>query len=113
MKNTMSEMKSTLEGINSRLDEAEDWINHLEDKIAENIQSEQQKRKRESRNNEDSLMGLWDNNKHTNICEQGIKNLFEKIMMENFPNLVKEIDKSRKHRESQTRWIQTGPQQDM
>ena len=24
--------------------------------------------------------------------EQGIENLFEKIMMENFPNLMKEID---------------------
>ena len=26
--------------------------------------------------------------------EQGIENLFEKIMKENFPNLVKEIDTS-------------------
>ena len=34
--------------------------------------------------------------------EQGIENLFEKIMTENFPNLVNEIaTKSRKHRESQ------------
>ena len=31
-------------------------------------------------------------------------------MKENFPNLAKEIDmKSRKHRESQTRWMQRGP----
>ena len=40
--------------------------------------------------------------KHNNICiigvpegeesEQGIENLFEKIMTENFPNLVKEKD---------------------
>ena len=37
--------------------------------------------------------------------EQEIENVFEKIMKENFPNLVKEIDKSRKHRESQTRWM--------
>ena len=34
--------------------------------------------------------------------EQDIENLFEKIMKENFPNLVKEINiKSRKHREPQ------------
>ena len=36
--------------------------------------------------------------------EQGIENLFEKVMMENFPNLMKEkVHKSRKHRESQAR----------
>ena len=31
--------------------------------------------------------------------EQGIENLFEKIMMENFPNLMREkVHESRKHR---------------
>ena len=45
--------------------------------------------------------------------EQEIGNLFEKVMKENFPNLVKEINiKTRKHRESQTRWMQRGPLQD-
>ena len=44
---------------------------------------------------------LWDNFKHTNIHiilvpegderEQEIGNLFEKIMTENFPNLMKEM----------------------
>ena len=44
----------------------------------------------------------WENFKHTNIHiigvlegeerEQEIGNLFEKIMKENFPNLVKELD---------------------
>ena len=44
--------------------------------------------------------------------EQEIENLFEKIMKENFPNLVKEIDiKPRKHRESQTSWTQRGSHQ--
>ena len=34
--------------------------------------------------------------------EERIENLFEKIMMENFPNLMREMShKSRKHRESQ------------
>ena len=32
MKNTVSEKNNTLEGINSRLDEAEDEISDLEDK---------------------------------------------------------------------------------
>ena len=40
--------------------------------------------------------------------EQEIENLFEKIMKEDFPHLVKEIDnKSRKHKESQTSWTPT------
>ena len=48
------------------------------------------------------LRNLWDNFKCSNIVitgvpegeeeEQEIKNLFEKIMKENFPNLAKEID---------------------
>ena len=38
MKNTMIDMKNTLEGINSRLDEAEDQTRDLKDKVAENSQ---------------------------------------------------------------------------
>ena len=59
------------------------------------------KKKKELKKNEDSVMSLWDNFKHTNIhiiggpegeeSEQEIGNLFEKIMKENVPNLVKEI----------------------
>ena len=47
-------------------------------------------------------MFLWDNFKRSNICiiavpegeekEQEMANLFEKIMKENLPNLVKEVD---------------------
>ena len=45
--------------------------------------------------------------------EQGIENLFEKVMMENFPNLMREKShKSRKHRESQARGTQRDPLQD-
>ena len=61
------------------------------------------KKKRESKKNEDSVSSLWDNFKHTNIHirgvpegeekEQEIGKLFEKIMKENIPNLVKKIDK--------------------
>ena len=31
--NTINEMMNTLEGINNKLDEAEDWIRDLEDKV--------------------------------------------------------------------------------
>ena len=44
--------------------------------------------------------------------EQNIRNLFEKIMKENFPNLVKERHLSPRSTESQTRWMQRGPLQD-
>ena len=41
--------------------------------------------------------------------EQGIENLFEKVMMENFPNLrEKKSPKSSKHRQSQARGTQRG-----
>ena len=82
--NIVTEIKNTLEGINSRLDEVQDQINDLEDKVAVNIQSKQQKR--EKIINEDSVRKFWDNIKHNTICiigileveeiEQGTENLF-------------------------------------
>ena len=100
MKNTLNEMKNTLEGIN-RAGEAEGQISNLEAKEAENTQSEQQKEKRIQKS-KDSVRSLWNNFKHTSICimevpkeeerEQGVEKLFEKIKTENFPNLVKEED---------------------
>lgn len=42
MKNTINEMWSTLEGIDSRLEDAE-WISDLEDKVMGSTQVEQQK----------------------------------------------------------------------
>ena len=57
-------------------------------------------RKQPLKKSEERLRNLWDNFKYSNIQitgvpegeeeEQQIKNLFEKIM-ENFPNLAKEI----------------------
>ena len=46
MKNTL-EKKNTLEGINSRLDDTEDQISNLEDKVVEITQTEQKKNKKE------------------------------------------------------------------
>ena len=63
--------------------------------------NEQQKRKKNLKN-ENSLRSLWGIIKYNNIHiigvpeeeekEQGIENLFEEIMMKNFPNLVRKID---------------------
>ena len=66
MNNKIIEMKTTLEGINSRITEAEKWISDLKDKVVEITTTEQNKEKRMKRN-EDSLRDLWDNIKCTNI----------------------------------------------
>ena len=60
-------MNNTLEGINSRITEAKEWISDLENRVAEITASEQN-----IENNEDSLRDLWDNVKHTNIHILGI-----------------------------------------
>ena len=83
------------------MDEAEIQVNDLEHKEAKNNQSEQREEKR-VQNKEHSISSLWDNFRRSNIHiievpegeekEQEIGHLFEKIMKENFPNLVKEID---------------------
>ena len=99
MKNTISELKNTVEGMKSRLDEAEHRISKLEDNVEKSTQKEQEKEKR-LRKKEEAIREMQDNMKCNNICiigipegeeeEQGIENLFEKVMMENFPNLVRE-----------------------
>ena len=58
-------MNKTLEGIHSRITEAE-WINDLEDRMAEITDTEENIENRMKRN-EDSLRDLWDNIKCTNI----------------------------------------------
>ena len=71
--------------------------------------------------NEHSISNFWDTFKCSNIHitgmpegeekEQGIGNLFEKIMKGNFLNLMKEVDVQVQEAQSQTRWMQTGPPQ--
>ena len=100
MNNTITEMKNTLEGINSRITEAEEWINDLEDRMVEFTATEQNKEKGMKRN-EDSLRDLWENIKHNNICIIGVpegeeggkwpEKIFEEIIVENLPNMGKEI----------------------
>ena len=64
--NTITEIKYTLEGISSRISEAEERISELEDKMVEITSEEQNKVKRKKRT-EDGLRNLWDNIKRTNI----------------------------------------------
>ena len=100
MNNTINEIKNSLEGINSRITEAEEWISDLEDKIVEITTTGQNKEKRMKRI-EDSLRDLWDNIKLTNIRiigvpeeeekRKGTEKIFEEIIVEKFPNMEKEI----------------------
>ena len=93
-------MKTTLEGINSRITEAENRIRDLEERMVEFTAAEQNKEKRMKRN-EDSLTDLWDNIKLNNIRikgvpegeerEKGREKIFEEIIVKNFPNMGKEI----------------------
>ena len=64
-------MKTTLEGLNSRITEVEEWISELEDRMVEFTAAEQNKEERIKRN-EDSLRDLWDNIKRNNICITGV-----------------------------------------
>ena len=99
MNNKKTEIKNTLEGINSRITDAEERISDLEDRMVEFTAMEQNKEKRMKRN-EDSLRDLWDNIKHKNIHiigdpergerEKGHKKIFEDIIVKNFPNMGKE-----------------------
>ena len=99
MNNTINEIKNSLEGINSRITEAKERISDLEDKI-EITTAEQNKEKR-MKIIEDSLGDLWDNIKCTNIRiigvpeeeekNKGTEKIFEEIIVENFPNMVKKM----------------------
>ena len=65
------------------------------------ITYEEQNKVKRMKRSEDSLRDLWDNIKHTNIWiigvpedeekKKGYKKTFEKIIVENFPNMEKEI----------------------
>ena len=93
-------MNNTLEEINSRITEAEEWINSdLENRMVEITATEQNIEKRMKRN-EDSLRDLWDNIKSTNIHiiwvpeekrEKGPEKIFEEIIAKSFRNMGKEI----------------------
>ena len=97
--NTITKIKNILEGINSKICETEEWICDLEDKTVEITVEEQNKVKR-MRRTEDCLRDLWDNIKCFNLRiigvteelqkKKGLK-IFEEIIVENFPNMEKEI----------------------
>ena len=93
-------MNNRLEGINSRITEAEEWISDLKDRTVE-ITATKQNTEKKNEKNEDRLRDLWDKIKHTNIQIIGVpegeeiekepKKMSEEMIAENFPNMGKEI----------------------
>ena len=77
------------------------------------ITSEEQNKVKRMKRTEDSLRDLWDNIKHTNIQiirvpeeeekKKVDENIFEEIIVENFPSMGKEIVKSKRCKEFHTR----------
>ena len=100
MNNEITEIKSTLEGTNSRITEAEDKINEVENRMMEISEAERKKEKRIKRN-EDNLRDLRNNVKCPNIRivgvpeeegkKKGHEKILEEIIVENFPKMGKEI----------------------
>ena len=80
------------------MNNAEEWISDLKDRIMKNNQNSRQKTKW---NNLKVIIGIYDNIKCAHLCiigilegeekEKEIENTFEENMAKNFPNL-KEID---------------------
>ena len=99
MNRTISEMKSTLEGTNSRIMEAEKRISEVEDRVVEITATEKNKERRMKRT-EERLRDIWDNIQCTNIRiigvpvgkerKKGPEKIFEEIILEKFPNMGKE-----------------------
>ena len=93
-------LKIPLQGINSRISEAEERIGELKDKMVE-ITSEEQNKVKRMKRTEDSLRDFWNNIICTNIQiigdpeeeekKKGYEKIFEEIIVENFPNIEKEI----------------------
>ena len=99
MNNAITEIKSTLAGINSRISKAEYRISEVENRMMGINEAERKKDKRIKRN-EDNFRDLWDNVKHANIRivgvleeedkKKGHEKIFQEIIVENFPKMVKE-----------------------
>ena len=71
MNNAITEVKSTLDGTNSRITEGEDRISGVEERMVEINEAERKKEKRIKRN-EDKLRDLWDKVKSPTIWIIGV-----------------------------------------
>ena len=66
MNNTITEIKNTLEGTNSRITEVEEQTSELEQKMVA-VTAEEQNKVKGMKRIEDSLGDIWDNSKHNKV----------------------------------------------
>ena len=95
----MNEMQSKLDTLTARVNDAEEQISELEDKMIEKKGTEEAWEK-QIKAQEIRLREINDTMKYSNIRiitipegvqrERGIEDIFEQIIAENFPNLGKE-----------------------
>ena len=96
---TITEIKNTLEGINSRISEAEEWISEMEDKMVEILLKSRIKYKEWKELRIVSETSGTISNAPIWIIEvpeeeeknKGHEKIFEEIIVENFTNMEKEI----------------------
>ena len=98
--NAITEIESTLEVTNSRINEAEERISEVEDRMIE-INESKRKKEKWIKRNKDNLRDLQDNIKCSNIRIIGVpeqedkkkdhEKILEKIIVENFPKMEKEM----------------------
>ena len=101
MNNAITEIKSTLEGTNSKITEAEGKISEVEDRMVEINEAEKKREKKGIKRNKDNLRDLWDNVKCPNIQiigvseeedkKKGHEKILKEIIVENFPKMGKEM----------------------
>uniref|UniRef100_A0A4X1SWS6 L1 transposable element RRM domain-containing protein n=1 Tax=Sus scrofa TaxID=9823 RepID=A0A4X1SWS6_PIG len=84
LENSFAEIQTELRAVKTRMNNAQEQIGDVEDRIMEITQTGQQTEK-QMKKHESNIRDLWDN------IKQGIENILEEIMSENFPNL-KETD---------------------
>ncbi|VFV43401.1 Hypothetical predicted protein [Lynx pardinus] len=100
MKNAITEIRTRLAAMSTKPEEVEEGISDTEDKIVENNETEQKRKK--NYGTENRLRELSGYIKCSNIHiigipeeevrEKGAENLFEEIVAKNLPNLGKETD---------------------
>ena len=96
IKNNLTEMQSKWDAWTARVNESEERINDIEDKLTEMKEAEE-KREKEQRSHEERLWEIseFEKNKHLyywdSWSEREPEGTFEQIIAENFTNLGKEI----------------------
>ena len=98
MNNSITEIKSTLEGTNSRITEAEERISEVEDRMLEINEAERKKELKEIRTTSETS-GTMLNTPNIRIIgvpkeedkKKGHKKMLEEIIVEKFPKMGKEI----------------------